>query len=610
MSRLVKQSVSREQSIADGLYAEAGRRIAVAPPGTCPVDLAKSLLSLCSAQSCGKCVPCRVGLSQMSTILDNILRGNASESSLDLLESTALSVYDSADCAIGYEAAGMVLSSLNSFRSDYIAHIRNGQCTGKFGSPVPCVEGCPAQVDIPGYVALVRENRCADAVKLIRKDNPFPSVCALVCEHPCEERCRRKILDDSVNIRGLKRYAADNAGIVPPPACAESTGKQVAVVGGGPCGLTAAYYLQLMGHQVTVFERQEKLGGMLRYGIPAYRLPFEQLDKDINAILATGVEARTGASLGREISFEELDRNYDAVLMATGSHLASACGIPNEDAQGVISAVELLREAGKEQAVDFSGKRVAIIGGGNVAMDACRTAVRFGAERVYCVYRRRREDMTALPDEIEGAIAEGVEMLTLKAPKSVVKDEEGRAVALMVQPQIPGLIEGGRPAPTNASLPEERVDVDVIIVAVGQKADTSFFEEAGLPVNRGLLSSLPNAQVAGGSKVFAAGECAAKPGSAIQAIAAGKLAAANIDEFLGFDHRISVDVEIPAPRSEDKPLRGRANTSLRPAPLRKLDFDCIEIGLTREEAEAEASRCLRCDHYGCGSFKGGSVAKW
>lgn len=612
MSRLVKRSVSREQSIADGLYADLGRRIAVAPPGTCPVDMAKGFLSLCSAQSCGKCVPCRIGLQQMISLLDEVLRGEGDSKTLEHLEETAHAIYDSADCAIGYDAANIVLSSLKGFREDYDSHIRSGRCkTGFFTGAVPCVELCPADVDVPGYVALVREDRCADAVRLIRKDNPFPTVCAFVCEHPCEDHCRRRVLDDAVNIRGLKRYAVEHSGEVPTPPCAPNTGRKVAVIGGGPSGLTAAYYLRLMGHNVTLYERRHHLGGMLRYGIPAYRLPFDLLNRDIDAILSTGVEVHTATSLGQEITYEELDANYDAILMATGSHLASECGIPGEDAKGVMSAVYLLREAGAERNPDFRGKRVAVIGGGNVAMDAARSAVRFGAERVYCVYRRRREDMTALPDEIEGALAEGVELLTLKAPKSIETDQNGCVTTLWMKPQTPGLIDSsGRPAPTDAALSDECVKVDIVVVAVGQKAETEIFEKAGLPIRRGMLEAMPNGQVIRNGKVFASGECATKPGSAIQAIASGKIAAANIDEFLGFDHRIGVEVDIPAPRSEDKPLRGRVNTTLRPAPLRKMDFDCIEIGLSHDEAEAEASRCLRCDHYGCGSLKGGSARKW
>ena len=213
----------------------------------------------------------------------------------------------------------MVYKGLIGFREDYEEHINEGRCTCSYKRPVPCVALCPAQVDIPGYIALVGEGRYADAIRLIRKDNPFPTTCGFICEHPCEARCRRNMIDDSINIRGLKRVAADFAGIVPPPPVAEPTGKTVAIVGGGPGGLSAAYYLQLMGHKVTVFEMLPKLGGMLRYGIPNYRLPKDRLDEDINAILATGVEIKYGVRIGKDYSIQELRDKYDAVLVTIGS---------------------------------------------------------------------------------------------------------------------------------------------------------------------------------------------------------------------------------------------------------------------------------------------------
>ena len=419
MSRLEIMSPTRARIVMEGLYKDLERRIESSPPGLCPVDMARAFLELCHAQTCGKCVPCRIGLGQLNQLIRDVLNGKATMDTLDLMEKTALSIMDSADCAIGYEAANMVYKGLIGYRDDYVEHIRNGRCTCTYNQPVPCVAICPAHVDIPGYVALVEEGRYADAIRLIRKDNPFPTTCGFICEHPCEARCRRNMVDDAVNIRGLKRFAADYAGFVDPPECAPSTGKKVAVLGGGPGGLSAAYYLQLMGHQTTVYEMLPKLGGMLRYGIPNYRLPKDRLDDDINAILKTGVEVKQGLKIGVDITIQELREQYDAVLITIGASTDKKLGLPGEDADGVLSAVQFLRSVGKDEIIDLTGKEVVVIGGGNVSMDAVRTAKRLGAKKVSILYRRRRNDMTALPGEIEGAVAEGIEIVTLKAPASL-----------------------------------------------------------------------------------------------------------------------------------------------------------------------------------------------
>ena len=279
MSRLDIKNPSRAQTVVDNLYRDVERRIAASPPGLCPVDMSLSFLQLCHAQSCGKCVPCRIGLGQLSKLIATVLDGTADMGTLAIIEKTARTVVNTADCAIGRDAARLVLDGLEGFRDDYEEHILHHRCLAGLQLPVPCVALCPAGVDVPGYMALIGEGRCADAVRLIRKDNPFPVACAYICEHPCEARCRRNMIDDPINIRGLKRYAVDHAGVVPNPPCAPATGKTVAIVGGGPSGLSCAYYLALMGHKVTIFEECSKLGGMLRYGIPSYRFPREKLEK-------------------------------------------------------------------------------------------------------------------------------------------------------------------------------------------------------------------------------------------------------------------------------------------------------------------------------------------
>ena len=504
----------------------------------------------------------------------------------------------------------MVYKAVIGYREDFEQHIIAGRCTCTYNQPVPCVALCPAKVDIPGYIALVKEGRYADAVRLIRKDNPFPTTCGFICEHPCEARCRRNMVDDALNIRGLKRFAADYAGKVPPPPCAPSTGKRVAIVGGGPGGLSSAYYLQLMGHQVTVYEMLPKLGGMLRYGIPNYRLPKERLDDDIQAILDTGVEVKHGLRIGQDITIQELRAEYDAVLITIGASTDKKLGLEGENADGVLSAVQFLRAVGKNEIPDLSGQEVAVIGGGNVSMDAVRTAVRLGAKKVSIVYRRRTADMTALADEIEGAIAEGVELQTLKAPSSIDVDENGRVKGIYVTPQMISKIKDGRASVKPTGEEDVYIPCSTLIVAIGQNIEFKHFEEAGFPVERGRIMSEKYGGFANIPGVFAGGDCATGPATVIRAIAAGKVAAANIDEYLGFRHEISCDVEIPEPNLDDKTPCGRVNMTEREACERVHDFDGVENCMTECEAKQEAGRCLRCDHFGFGIFKGGRETLW
>ena len=609
MSRLDIHAVGNAQKVVDSLCRDVERRIEANPPGICPIDTSLSFIRLCHAQSCGKCVPCRIGLGQLSKLLERILDGNGTMETIDTVETLSRTIADTADCVIGREAAQLVLNGLAGFRDDYESHVQTGRCIAEHHTSVPCMELCPAGVDIPGYIALVKAGRYADAVRLIRKDNPMPVTCAYVCEHPCEAKCRRGMMDASVNIRGLKRYAVDHAGDVPNPACAPSTGKKVAVIGGGPSGLTCAYYLALMGHKVTVFEKKKQLGGMLRYGIPSYRFPREKLDTEISSILSLGIDVQYNVDIGKD-AFEQLEKEYDCVYVSIGAHTSKSLGIEGENARNVISAVEMLRGIGDGEMPDFTGKKVLVIGGGNVAMDATRSSIRLGAGKVTCVYRRRKEDMPAQVEEIEGAIAEGAEILELAAPVRVETNDRGEAVALWVQPQIIGSISRGRANPKAADLPEQRIEADLIVSAIGQDIESAAFEAAGIPVKRGALVAGSSGKVQSLSNVYAGGDCVTGPATAIRAIAAGKVAAANIDEQLGFHHEIRVDIDIPAPQLCPEPAHGRINTTEREADARKCDFCDIECGMTAEGAAAEASRCLRCDHFGYGAFKGGRVEKW
>lgn len=616
MSRLNLDKQTQAQRTVERLYKDLERYLIASPPGACPIDLQLSFLKLCHAQTCGKCVPCRIGLGQLQHLLEDVLEGKATENTITTIKSTAENIRDSADCAIGYEAASMILTGMNGFMDDYLHHIRTGTCSGMGEAAIPCTAFCPAKVDIPGYISLVAAGRYADAVSLIRKDNPFPTACGLICEHPCEAHCRRNIIDTAVNIRGLKRMAVDNApsNTVPLPEKAPSTGKRVAIIGGGPSGLTAAYYLELMGHHTTVFEAKSKLGGMLRYGIPSYRFPRERLQQDLDAILATGTEIRLNSKIGDapgEISLEQLNKDYDAIYIAIGAHTDKKIGIEGEDADGVVSAVELLRNIGDGNMPDFTGKTVLVVGGGNVAMDCTRSAIRLGAAKVGIAYRRRQEDMTALPEEIEGAIAEGAELYSLKAPHKIEKDADGKVAALWVEPQIIGPIDDwGRARPVRADLPLLRIPCDMVIVAIGQGIELQSFENAGIKVKRGSIEALDTTKLPDEGKIFAGGDCVTGPATVIRAIAAGKVAAANIDEYLGYHHEISCNIEIPVPELADKQPCGRIQMNEKEASQRKTSFDAFECGMTLQEACQEAGRCLRCDKFGMSSLKGGRTFRW
>ena len=490
MSRLSIVTQNKAQRTVEELYKDLERRISASPSGLCPVDLAASFLKLCHAQSCGKCVPCRVGLGQLERLMEKVLDGEAELETITLIEKTAKNIFYSADCAIGYEAAKMILKGIKGFRDDFEEHILRGRCKLELNQPVPCVSQCPAGVDIPGYIALVAEGRYGDAVRLIRKDNPLPAVCGLICEHPCEVRCRRTLIDDPVNIRGLKRFAVDHAGEVPLPVPAVSTGKKVAVIGGGPGGISAAYYLALMGHDVTIFEQRKKLGGMLRYGIPNYRLPRQILDQEIEHLLSIGIHVRTEVTVGTDPSIVDLRKEYDAVYIAIGAQTDRKIGMDGEDAKGVISAVEMLRRIGDEEMPDFAGKDIIVIGGGNVAMDVARSAIRLGAKRLRIAYRRRAADMTAMQEEVEGAVAEGCELLDLHAPLRIEKDAEGNVAALWVKPQIIGPVQNGRPIPMDSEQEDLRLACDLVIVAIGQGIESKAFAEQGIPVKRGVIDAL------------------------------------------------------------------------------------------------------------------------
>lgn len=593
----------------DTVLRKVRGRMTSYPPGMCPLTLYRSILQISMNQSCGKCVPCRDGLVEVYDLLNQIINGDATFATLDEIEDKCRMIAETADCAVGVVGANMILESLSEFEDEYRSHIERRRCIENTSQTIPCVTLCPAHVDVPGYIAMVKEEDYEGAIKVIRDKNPLPTACAMICEHPCERKCRRSLIDDPINIRGLKKYAVDSvaADTVPTPTPGPSTGKKIGVVGGGPSGLTAAYFLSLMGHEVHIYEEHEKLGGMLRYGIPEYRLPKERLDQDINAIINAGdIKVYTNTRIGKDISYEELKNNHDALYIGIGAQIGNRMPVDGADSENVIPAADFLQKVARGEKIDLTGKKVVLIGGGNVAMDAARTAARLNAESIH-VFTRKRNDYTALQSEIESAMQEGVRFRTLLSFLNIEADKESNQVkAVWLQPEIVAEYdELGLVKTEHSSNYPYRFLCDYLILGVGQRSDVECFEKSGIPVERGRIQADEMCMIKNTPGIFSGGDCVTGPSTAINAIAAGQVAAFNIDEYLGYHHTVRLEASIPPALPNPCIPTGRAEIEEKDPFERRESFDHVELPMTYEEAKRESGRCLRCDHYGCGAMEGG-----
>ena len=478
-----------------------------------------------------------------------------------------------------------------------------GDCKG------PCGLNCPAHTDVQAYIKQIAEGNDREAVRIIKEKIPIPASIGRVCPHPCEANCRRGLVEQPLSIAYLKAFAADNdlASDDPfKPTLAPATGKKVAIIGGGPAGLAAAYRLNVLGHAVTVLDMMPEMGGMLRYGIPEYRLPKAVLAKEVAAIEALGVTMKNNVKVGTDVTLESLRKEYDAVLVAVGAWKSTGVGCEGDKLEGVLGGIDMLRQV-NEGVIPNLGKNVAVVGGGNVAMDACRTAVRCGAENVYVIYRRTRAEAPAEDLEIEEALEEGVQFKWLTNPAEII-GRDGKVCQIKLQVMELGEPDAsGRRSPVPVEGKFEVLDVDTVISAIGQKCALEGFEEL-TKTRKGTIEASENNGATNLEGVFAVGDATNRgPSIAIRAIGEADDAADAIDAYLTgkcmviptpFYSKKNVTAEDLA----DREKLPRAEMSCKDPAVRRGNFDAVINGFTEEQARGEAKRCLECgchDYYDC-----------
>jgi NADH-quinone oxidoreductase subunit F len=609
-AKLLDLPVDYESLTGAGAMMGSGGMI-VLDEKTCMVDLAKYFLNFLRDESCGICLSCREGTQRMWEILKDITEGKSEEEDLALLEELAKVVKDASLCGLGQTAANPVLTTLRYFRAEYEAHIKLKRCPAMVCKELvssPCQYSCPIDQEASTYIALIAQRNFEEAFRVIMKDNPLPSVCGRVCHHPCEKVCAAGESGDPISIRGLKRFVtdwADRNGISNIPEPVEQNRERIAIIGAGPTGLSAGYFLARKGFRPTIFEALPVAGGMLAVGIPNHRLPKPVIGKEIERIKAAGVEIRTGIIMGRDITIEGLFKSgYKAVFCATGAGKSLMMGIPGEDARGVLHSVEYLRELNLGKKVPV-GKRVCVVGGGNSAIDAARAALRDkDCEKVTIFYRRTKAEMPALAEEVDAAIDEGIDIQFLVAPIKVVT-KNGKAVAIeCVRMKLGEKDASGRPRPVPIEGSNFTTSLDTLILAISERPDTSYIVEAdGIRRDRENIVIDRETSMTTWDGVFAGGDAVSGPGFVVEAIAAGKLAAETIEKYacgkpLGRDYPLTRPSMYVAPEmlSEEEVDKARRPQMKHLAvSRRRKNFKEVEIGLTEEKAVQEAKRCLRCD---------------
>jgi NADH-quinone oxidoreductase subunit F len=576
----------------------------------CMVDVARYFVEFTHSESCGKCVPCRVGLNHALRILNAITAGSGTAEQLALLDELGRMVRECSLCGLGQTAPNPVLTTIRHFRDEYEDHIVAHRCRAGVCQELalsPCENSCPLRMNIPRFLELFQEGRTEDAFLSIVLDNPLPASTGRVCQHPCDNRCRRQSFDESVNMREVHRsiadaiYQSDGFPAVVERLLAQKlppTGRKVAVAGAGPTGLTAAFYLAMLGHDVTVYDERGEAGGMLRFAIPEYRLPKRVLRRELDLIEATGVKFVFQTRVGFDLPLNDLAEKFDAVFLSIGTWKESWLYLPGTELKGVSPALPFLEAVARRDQLAL-GARVAIIGGGNAAIDSARTVLRRGGEATI-LYRRERKDMPAIDEEIHAAEQEGVRFVFLAAPHRIVGDAEGNVKAIeVVKTRLGEYDKSGRrrPIPTDEV---QRFECESVILAVGETFDQDFCrasglalkEEGTLVVDRFTLeTSRPN--------FYAGGDIITGASNVSNAMSGGKQAARNIDErLMGEPHRwdeLFPAFEYSRLSPGEPSLSRRHSAQWLPAGVRMRSEDEVVAGLSAQEALEECRRCLRCD---------------
>jgi NADH-quinone oxidoreductase subunit F len=600
------------ESLADAGSIMGSGGMVVMDEDTCMVDIARYFLDFTQRESCGKCVPCRLGTKQMLDILEDITGGKGRPEDIDLLVELAESIKAGALCGLGQTAPNPVLTTIRYFREEYEAHIKHKRCPAVVCKEIissPCQHTCPIETEAAVYISLIAQGRFKEAFDIIIKDNPLPSVCARVCHHPCESKCQAGKWDSPIAIRALKRFAADyalKAGLYPEPKKQRTGGEKVAIIGSGPAGLVAGYHLADKGYDVTIFEALSVVGGGLIVCIPEFRLPRDVLNRDIENIKNAGVKIKTNMRVGKNISFEELRNNYRAVFVATGAHISQKLHIPNEEAKGVMDAMEFLRDVNAYGKDGKTGRIVGIIGGGNAAVDAARVAVRMkGCEKVIIIYRRTQAEMPAFKEEIEAVFEEGVEAKFLTAPVRII-EENGRMTGVeCIRMKLGEEDESGRRRPVPIEGTEFVIELDSLIVAVGEKPDLGFLKGSiDLKVSKwGTVETCSETMVTNIEGVFAGGDVVTGANTVIDAMGAGKIATEMIDKYIRGESLIREykftrpSMYVPPVELTEQEIEEAQRPRIPCLAVNKRvnNYDEVDLNMTEEMAVKEARRCLRCD---------------